>query len=456
MQKMSPKKQMSIIRLYLGGYSYDDIASRGGVSKGTVANIVTDLKAGRIPEVQDNAEQLELLRELSVELRRSRSTVVESLVGLTIFSQLQQIGIEPAEIQSWAAVCRQLPSEEADVKTYFAAALSVEQVRQRTGLTPEALGEKVCKLEEKAALLEPLAKEAKKRQQDIQELGKQKQAKTEEITQLEKRWQPLSLTVAQYEKRETELSQRVQELEQRVQATDERLATARRDLKKLADLGMSTEELTGFVQEVNRVAQHHNMVPKALRSRLMQEIGNLDVGLGLETLIVSTRIQATEAEKSAVNAKKQQAVLETDLAELRRERAVQLEKIQDEEKKVREQIRSTAEMAKKVVAELRQDLAANMSGAMLEVEKLRNKAMELGNEAGRAKATIESNRWLQTLVSLFKGDGTISVQDIRSVLLPLFRGFKDYIERNNEHNMVSLSLTMHLDGVIGEFEKWKE
>ncbi len=48
MQKLSLKKQLTIVRLYLSGLSYQEINAKAGVSKGTVANVVADLRAGRI------------------------------------------------------------------------------------------------------------------------------------------------------------------------------------------------------------------------------------------------------------------------------------------------------------------------------------------------------------------------------------------------------------------------
>lgn len=72
MQKLSLRKQLAIVRLYLGGLSYDEIATKAAVSKGTVANVVADLKAGQILDVQELVEQLELLRELAVDLHRCR------------------------------------------------------------------------------------------------------------------------------------------------------------------------------------------------------------------------------------------------------------------------------------------------------------------------------------------------------------------------------------------------
>jgi len=48
MEKLSLRKQLTIIRLYLSGYSFDEIAAQAGVSKGSVANVIADLKAGRM------------------------------------------------------------------------------------------------------------------------------------------------------------------------------------------------------------------------------------------------------------------------------------------------------------------------------------------------------------------------------------------------------------------------
>lgn len=74
MERLTAKKKLAVVRLYLAGLSYDEIAARSGVSKGTVANVVTELKAGIFPEAADVAEQVELLRELSLDLRRSNLT----------------------------------------------------------------------------------------------------------------------------------------------------------------------------------------------------------------------------------------------------------------------------------------------------------------------------------------------------------------------------------------------
>jgi len=42
MEKLTVRKKLVVVRLYLSGLSYDEIAARNGISKGTVANVVAD------------------------------------------------------------------------------------------------------------------------------------------------------------------------------------------------------------------------------------------------------------------------------------------------------------------------------------------------------------------------------------------------------------------------------
>jgi len=82
MEKLSLKKKLLVIRLYLEGLSYGEIAIKASVGKGTVANVITELKAGKFPEFGDLSEQLELIRELAIDLRRAKLTPVQAAVGV--------------------------------------------------------------------------------------------------------------------------------------------------------------------------------------------------------------------------------------------------------------------------------------------------------------------------------------------------------------------------------------
>jgi len=243
MQRLSSRKQLSIIKLYLDGHSYDEIATRCGVSKGSVSNVISELKAGHILDVQGPAEQLELLRELSSDIRRHHLTPGQAILGLTVLSRLQELGIEPSDVEGWAAIFRELVPNEAELSTFTHAAstfthaaLALQEIQERTGLSVEALEKKAGGLEREVARLEPIAKELERCPQELEELKKRKQILVNEIEQFEKRYKPLQQSVTQMERREKELFHRLQGLEGKAQASDEKLAAARSDLKTLAEL----------------------------------------------------------------------------------------------------------------------------------------------------------------------------------------------------------------------------
>jgi len=449
------KKQLTIVRLYLNGLSYQEINAKAGVSKGTVANVVADLRAGRILDAQDPVEQLELLRELAIDMRRLKITPAHALAGIAIFSHLQELGIEPAEIQRWAAMCRHLAAEETEAQTFVRAALYMEELHERTGLTADALEAKAHSLEEEVARLEPLAQELKGCEQQLEELEKRRRTLTDEISQLEERHEPLRKGVTQKEKRAAELSSRVDDLEQRAQAADERLAVARRELQVLAGLGLSVEDLTGFTQRLAMVAQRHTIEPGSLRDRLLHELEELDAGLGLESSVQMQREELKRIGQSIVKAREERKALDSALAQLRGQQAVMHADIAEEESHVCSEIQAIARIAGGTVASLKQELRNSTAQVLLEVQRLRDQALDLGRELGRYDAVIEANQWLLIMGALVKGDGNIPAGDVRVVGLLVLRGVKGWIQQNQSQISLPYRLTTRVSAAIEELVQWK-
>lgn len=57
------QKRLQVVYLYFCGLSNDQIAAKTSISKGSVTNIVSELKAGNFPEAADVTDQIETLRE---------------------------------------------------------------------------------------------------------------------------------------------------------------------------------------------------------------------------------------------------------------------------------------------------------------------------------------------------------------------------------------------------------
>lgn len=456
MQKLSLKKQLSIIRLYLSGFSYQEISARVGVSKGTVANIVADLRGGRILDVEGPADQLELLRELGTDLRRLKLPPSQAVVGLAALSHLQDLRIEPAEIGRWVEVYRDLAASESDRQAFLTAALYMAELRQSTGLSFGELEAKAQSLEEEVARLEPLARELRKCQKQLPKLTKQQQSLSRDISQLEKLHDRLLKSVAQNEKREAELSRRIQSMEQRAQDADEKLAAARKDLNELAALGLSLDELPGFVHRISAVAQRHGTNSRALRDKLLQGLEALDGLMGLEPCLKRKHKELKDIEHQILKASQQYKSEDRALKRLRQQHANLRAAIAQEQYHLGEEMRAYANIATEATAKLRRDLQKSIGESLLEIDCLRDQAFELGQEVGRCNAIVEANQWLQTMVTLVKGDGDISSQNVRAVVLAVLRGFKSWTQQDQGQFSQSDWLTTQVGSLIEELERWRD
>ncbi|GAI63296.1 unnamed protein product, partial [marine sediment metagenome] len=123
------------------------------------------------------------------------------------------------------------------------------------------------------------------------------------------------------EQRETELSSRLRELEDRAQSADERLTIARKDLKMLSGIGMSLEHLTAFAQRLKVIAQRHGIKPEIICNKLMDELEQLDEGLGLDTITMAKKGELHRIEDTILKAKAESAAISSTIQKLGEERA---------------------------------------------------------------------------------------------------------------------------------------
>ena len=453
MEKLSLKKKLLVIRLYTEGYSYSEIAARAGVGKGSIGTIITDLKAGRFPQFGDLSEHLELIRELAVDLRQSGLTPVQASVGVMVLSRLHKLGVEPSEIEGLSALYRTLTTEGTDMQSFIRVALSLEEIRKRTGLSVEELEIKVKDLEESASRLEPLAKEVMEQEARLTELAKQRESLAKEVSELEEHHEALQEKVREKEQRETELSNRVMDFEDRAQRADERLSIARKDLQTLSDIGMSPDNLSAFAQRVKVVAQRHTMKPEVIYSKLMDELEQLDEGLGLDTIVNAKNEELRRIENTIVRAKEESSGIISTNEKIRQERsslrAAQLE----EQRYLTKDIKSINTIARNTIVEFKRDIESVVGVSIVEVNKLSDQALQLGKELGQYNEMIESNKWLKGLLALVKDD-EVEPEKVRVIGITVLRSILSWMKHYYE-NSNSPWWLVSISNLIGELERWK-
>ncbi len=154
MEKLSAKKKLSVVKLYLSGLSHDEIATKTGVSKGAVGGIVAELKAGMFPEVADLADQVERLRELAIALKNSGLAPGQCAVGLAVLKRIHECGLEIADIERWPEILEMAGGDDK-AKDFIQRVYQIQDFMNQTGLSLDQIDGKIQQLETKAAELQP-------------------------------------------------------------------------------------------------------------------------------------------------------------------------------------------------------------------------------------------------------------------------------------------------------------
>jgi len=403
MEKLSTKKKAAIVRQYLSGLSYDEIAAKSGVSKGTVANVVADLKAGSFPEAADVGEHIELLRELSLDLKRLKLTPGQCATGLLLLTRTNECGLDPADIDRWPMILKSVKNED-EAQEFVRLVYSIQEVQKRSGLDLEALDNKAHELERKAADLEPMSDKLKDCKKQLAELTRQREELASAVAVLEQKYKLLNPRVKDLEKREQTLSGRIVDIEPKAQKAETTLSALNAEIQKLNAIGLSLKELAEFNDRVQVIAQRHAIAPAELRSRLLHELETLDKGLGLEALIERRQQELEEQEQAVASARQERESLKAAVGSLKQEKMGLEASIKNTREKVSREIGKIIPVASDAINRLLEELRRGHDQALSQlkqqeaehatvVEALR--AEEAGIESAVREITESAQRVIQ-------------------------------------------------------------
>jgi predicted nucleic acid-binding Zn-ribbon protein len=454
MEKLPTKKRVAIARQYLSGLSYDDMAAKTGVSKGTVANVVNELKAGRFPEAANVGEDIELLRELSLDLKRLKLSPGQCATGLILLTRISECGLEPADIGRWPMILKSVGTED-EAREFVRLVYSIQEVQQRTGLSLNALDDKAHDLEKKTADLEPMSKQHEDYRKQLAKLNSQREELANSVSGLEEKYKLLNPRVKDLEKREQTLSRRIADMEPRAQKAETTLSTLNKEKQKLQDIGLSFEKLAGFNDRLQVIAQHHAIEPAELSSRLLKELETLDKGLGMEALIQSRQQELEKIEQAIATTKKELKTAKSVVSNLTQEKADLEASIKETRERVSKEIGKLIPVAKETINRLEKELRRGNEEALAEVRKLRDEALEAGKEVGRYQGIVEVNQWLNELLALVHGEESIEGQRVRVITLLVLRGTAAWFKRYESDDIGLSTISFTVSNLIRELEQWK-
>jgi SMC interacting uncharacterized protein involved in chromosome segregation len=419
-----------------------------------VANVVADLKAGIFPEVGQIGEQIEQLKELSLDLKRANLTPGRCALGLMVLARIKECGLEPADIDRWPLILKSAKSE-AEAQQFVELIYGIQEVQKRTGLSLDALQDKAHDLEKKAAELQLMSEKVADCKKQLAGLTKQRRELSGKVANLEEKSKLLAPRVKDLEKRERDSSSRVAETEPRAQKAEATLATLSRETQRLQNIGFTFEGLADFNERMKAIAEHHDITPAELRDRLLQELESLDKGLGLEAVINARQRELAEQKKLVAKARQELETTQVVVNSLKGEETKLEAGIKETRERVSREIAMIVPVARDTVAQLGKELRSGVDNAIAEVNKLRDKSLEAGKEVGRCEEIVETNTWLKELLALVQGEQGIEAKKVKVIVLLLARGVSNWLKVQDRYSAPFASLSNITNNLIRELEQWK-
>ena len=463
---------MNTIRLYLQGFSYQVIADRVGFAKGSTVTILSDLRNGKFPGLENISDEVDALREIGMELRRRDLSISQATVGIAAFQGIDSLGVQPSEVKNVIEQVRRLTPGGVETREFLSAVSAVTELEQRTGMAPKELEERVGELENKYHTLEqrckefePMSKEAvaltKRRDSLITQLAaleaeaeKQKESLDAEIAERTERVKKLQSQIADTEQLVGQLGRRVFDQEESLQQISCRSDRASNDLKRILSLGFSENELAELATRLASAAHHHNIEPNQFQEWLFTCLDQAGSLLGLDTIIKSRRNELIKEEKKLATARKSKETLAAKLKALKKngadERAAQMSLRKAWEQEI-EAVGSTFTQAATAAAEdneaRRQSLGESL---LIQRQELQKAAQALGSLEGK----IDSYAWVGPLVNLIQGKEGVTTKELRIAATFLCLVLRRYLNLHVENRDKPARIESLLGQLLEVLEAW--
>ncbi len=135
MREISITRRIKVVKLFLSGLSYDDIARQVGIAKGSVVHIINEFREGDLPLPPDMTEYVDTLRQLAVDLRKNNTSVAQVQSCIKIDTRLGGMGVTNEEAEQWLDICQDITSPTVSNDQFVAAALELANLETENGLT---------------------------------------------------------------------------------------------------------------------------------------------------------------------------------------------------------------------------------------------------------------------------------------------------------------------------------
>ena len=454
MKELGAKKKLTVVKLYLSGLTYEEISVKTGISKGAVTGIIADLKGGAFPEFADLADQVEVLRDLSLGLKHSGQAPVQCAVGLAALNRIHECGLEVADIMRWSEIIKMAGGDDT-AKAFIDMVYGIQDAQEKTGLTIDEIDSKFQELQNQLAELQPTLTELAEKKDEIAEIEKRRDDLVPVVDSLEQKYSTLNPIVKDLQERQGALIKQIKQEEDITASTQAGLAAWAKEKQELLKAGFTIEALVEFNDKARVIAAHHHIPVPALRERLLHELEALDKGLGLETLVEASHAKLKKEEEALTSVRNEIKGLEATIGTLKQQKASLEASITETKGKISLEIEKIVPAANAMLNAFNGELQRRGDEILGTVNHIKEQAYDIGTEVGQYEGIIEANHWLVDLLALTRGEDSLEAMRVSAILLPVIRGAQPWMKRNQEKVGVTSTIPQALALLVGGLEQWQ-
>ena len=269
MKEITRTKRLEVAHYYLLGFTYREIEEETGISHGSIANIVSEIENGSLTIPGTSFDQVNDLRQLSFDLKKSGLNLSQAVLGITFLKRLQDLQISPEHLEAWTKLVTRLIPPDFPAKEFFESARRLHDLETSQGKSFETITE----------VYESYCQRIEKLKEEVDSLSKAKAEMSNEIKPLRAQLDALKREKERLENDVKIQTTRTRELKSRLKETEEQKSTLEREtkdltrkksklssevegkeesLRKLEVMGFSDEDLLRIKSFLERLSKDEN------------------------------------------------------------------------------------------------------------------------------------------------------------------------------------------------------
>ena len=135
MKEIKTNIKLKAVKLFLSGYTFDEIVKQLGIAKGSVVNIIDDFRNGFLPLPPGMVEYVDELRRLVVDLKKNQTTIAAVKPCLKIHTRMKEMGVGDEQVEQWLDICQGIASTTVTNNQFVQSALELDEVTATNGMS---------------------------------------------------------------------------------------------------------------------------------------------------------------------------------------------------------------------------------------------------------------------------------------------------------------------------------